>query len=192
MAVRLIEPDIRYRDSCLEALREGLDSASDPTSEKEIQLIKTDFDGWVKWLNDVNRPVILPDGRKVPRVPGKVFWLVEGDKFLGRISLRLKLNEHLLERGGNIGYSVRKSERRKGYGALMLKLSLPESRKAGLEKVLITCNDENTGSQKIIEGAGGVLQDKTKMTVGGIEILERRYWLTLTGPAPNALNNMKI
>jgi predicted acetyltransferase len=183
MAVRLIEPDIRYRESYLEALNEGLDSNSDRTSEKEIQLIKADFDGWVKWCNDINRPVILPDGQKVPRVPGKDFWLVDGNKFLGRLSLRLKLNEHLLARGGNIGYSVRKSERRKGYGALMLKLVLPEARKAGLDKALITCNDENIGSQKIIEGAGGVLQDKAKMKVGGIDILERRYWLTLAGPA---------
>lgn len=177
MAARLIEPDICYRDSYLEALGEGLDSASDITSEKEIRLIKTDFDGWMKWCNDLNRPVILPDGRKVPRVPGKVFWLVDGDRFIGRISLRLKLNETLLQRGGNIGYAIRKSERRKGFGKLMLQLVLPEVRKAGLDKVLITCHDENTGSQKIIESAGGVLQDKIK--VEGIRIPERRYWLKL-------------
>ena len=194
MTAQLIEPDGRYRDSYLEALREGLDSGSDTTSEKEIQLIKADFEGWVKWTNDINRPVVLPDGQKVPRVRGKVFWLVDGDKFLGRLSLRLELSESLLQRGGNIGYAVRKGERRKGYGALMLKLALPEARKAGLDKVLITCNDENIGSQKIIEGAGGVLQDKTKMKFAGEDIIERRYWVTLIeSAAPSSkLNNKKI
>jgi predicted acetyltransferase len=176
--IRLIEPDIRLKDSYAAALREGLET--EPTAEKEIRLVETDFHAYMKWRNDPSRPVILPDGRKIERVPVKEFWLADGDRFLGRLSLRLKLNEHLLERGGNIGYAVRKSERRKGYGALMLKLALPEARKAGLDKALITCNDENIGSQKIIEGAGGILQDKVKMKVGGTNILERRYWITLS------------
>ena len=194
MAPRLIEPDVRYRDSYLEALREGLDSASDATSEKEIQLFKADFDGWVKWSNDFSRPVLLPDGSQVPRVPTKIFWLVDGDRFLGRLSLRLELTESLLQRGGNIGYAVRKSERRKGYGAMMLKLALPEARKAGLDKALITCNDENIGSRKIIEGVGGVLQDKAEMKFAGEDIIERRYWVALAESAAptNKPSNMKI
>jgi predicted acetyltransferase len=191
MAPRLIAPDVHYRESYLEALKEGL---SEPASAEELRLIKTDFDGWVKWCNDISRLVTMPDGKKIPRVPGKDFWLVEGDKFLARLSLRLEINEYLLKRGGHIGYSVRESERRKGYGALMLKLALPEARKAGLDKVLITCNDENIGSRKIIEGAGGVLQDKTKMKFAGEDIIERRYWVTLAESAgiSSRPNNMKI
>ena len=176
MPVRLIEPDIQLKDSYAAALREGLHLEA--AKEEDILLAEKDFNTYMKQRHDLSRPVILPNGEKVERLPQKDFWLVEGDRFLGIITLRSKLNATLLKRGGNIGYSVRASERRKGYGKLMLQLVLPEARKAGLDKVLITCHDENTGSQRIIEGAGGVLQDKVK--IDGIAILERRYWITLS------------
>jgi len=175
MTARLIEPDIRYKDSFAAALREGLDLQ--PVTEADIRLAETDFNEYIRRRNDLSRPVILPNGQQIERLPQKDFWLVEGDKFIGRISLRPQLNDALRQRGGNIGYAIRKSERGKGYGKLMLQLVLPEVRKAGLDKVLITCHDKNTSSQKIIERAGGILQDKVK--IEGIPIPERRYWLKL-------------
>ena len=175
MAARLIEPDIRFKDSYAAALREGLHLEA--AKEEDIRLAEKDFHAYMKQRHDLSRPVILPNGQRVERLPQKDFWLVDGDRFFGMASLRPQLNEVLLKRGGNIGYAVRKSEWRKGYGKLMLQLVLPEARKAGLEKVLITCHDENDGSIRIIEGAGGVLQDKIK--IEGLAIPERRYWIKL-------------
>jgi predicted acetyltransferase len=174
-SLQLIAPDVRYKDSYAAALREGLHLQ--PAPEEDILLAEEDFEAYLKKRNDLSRPVFLPSGAKVKRLPQLDFWLVSGDTFLGMASLRPQLNEYLSERGGNIGYAVRKSERRKGYGKLILKLALPEARKSGLQKVLITCHDQNAGSIRIIEGAGGVLQDKIK--IDGLEISERRYWLKL-------------
>ena len=172
---KLILPDARYKDSYAAALREGLHL--DPAKEEDIILVEKDLDAYFKKRNDMSRPVILPSGKQVKKLPQTDLWLVDNGKFLGMTSIRPQLNEHLLQRGGNIGYAVRKSERRKGYGVLILKLALPYVRTLGLDKVLITCHDQNTGSIKIIEGAGGVLQDK--INVEGIPILERRYWIKL-------------
>jgi predicted acetyltransferase len=172
---QLISPDIKYRDSYVAAMREGLHLEA--AREEDILLAEKDFETYLKKKNDISRPVILPSGKKVARLPQIDFWLVDNQTFLGMISLRPQLNDTLRKRGGNIGYAVRKSERRKGYGALILKLALPQARKAGLEKVLITCHDENLGSIKIIEGAGGVLQDKIR--IEGLQIPERRYWIQL-------------
>lgn len=93
------------------------------------------------------------------------------------IDIRHRLNEFLLNFGGNIGYSVRKSERRKGYATEMLKLALKKCIELNIKKVLITCNKDNIGSAKTIISNGGILEneifdpDDNKMT--------QRYWITL-------------
>jgi predicted acetyltransferase len=173
----LIQPDIRYRDSYVEALREGLHL--EPAKEKDILLCEKNFKKYMDKRHDLSRPVILPDGAKVRRVAQMDLWLVDGERFIGMSSFRPELNKHLEKRGGNIGYAVRSSERRRGYGGLILKLTLEHIRSLGLglENVLVTCHDENLGSIRIIETAGGVLQDKVKIL--GLPVPERRYWIRL-------------
>lgn len=168
----LIKPDIRYKDSFAAALREGLHL--DPAKPEDILLAQNDFDAYMKKRHDPSRFVILPDGLRISRMPQTDLWLVKDGIFIGTASLRPKLNISLKKRGGNLGYAVRASERRKGYGSLILTLALPHAKAAGLEKILITCHYENIGSIKIIESHGGVLQDK--IPISG---LERRYWITL-------------
>jgi len=76
---------------------------------------------------------------------------------------------------GIIGYYIRPSQRRKGYGSLILALSLDKAKQLGLKKVLVTCNDDNVASIKIIERNGGKLADKVK--AGFSKVLTRRYWI---------------
>lgn len=171
--IRLIAPDIRYKDSFAEALYEGLDL--EPATPEDILLARHDFDAYMAKRHDLSRPVVLPGGIRIRRVPQIDLWLVKGDTFIGRSSLRPKLNSSLKKRGGNLGYAIRHSERRKGYGRLILKLTLRRAKELGLEKILITCHDENLGSIRIIEGAGGMLQDKVK--ISGLPLPERRYWI---------------
>ncbi len=96
-------------------------------------------------------------------------------RIVGMIDLRHCLNDFLAEYGGHIGYSVRPDERRKGYAKWMLANVLPEAKKRGLTRVLITCDDDNEGSCRTIEGNGGVFE-RTACLEG--EIL-RRYWIEL-------------
>lgn len=173
--LRLTPPDIRYRDSYVAALREGLHLQAH--TEEEILLAEKDFDAYLRHRFDLSRPVILPDGKRIPRLPMIDFWLVDEAKFIAISSFRPQLNDALLKRGGNLGYAVRASERRKGYGKIMLQMMLKELKSRGLTRVLITCHDQNEGSIRVIESAGGVLQDK--VSIEGIDIPERRYWITL-------------
>ena len=103
------------------------------------------------------------------------FTLDESDKIIGCIHFRHELNEFLLKSGGHIGYGVRPSERKKGYAGESLRLFLELVKEKGYKKVLITCDDDNIASAKIIEKNGGVLENI--IDVDGENT--RRYWINL-------------
>lgn len=83
--------------------------------------------------------------------------------------MRHRLNEHLLEGGGHIGYDVRPTARRRGYATAMLRDALRKAAELGIEKALLTCDDDNVGSYKVIEANGGVMED--------VRHGRRRYWV---------------
>ena len=105
------------------------------------------------------------------RVPQTTYWLYVDGIPCGMIVVRRGINESLLKRGGHIGYYIKKDYRKKGYGEKMLILCLDLLRKEGMNKVLITCDINNTGSQKVIENNSGILEN----IVDG----SRRYWINL-------------
>lgn len=120
--------------------------------------------------------------RKAENIPANhvgedFYWLVDDASklFIGQITIRHRLTEVLCLRGGHIGYGVRYTMWNKGYGSLMLKLALEKAKARGLERVLITCDDDNPASARVMEHNGFVLDDKVE--VDGVLI--RRYWKTL-------------
>lgn len=117
-------------------------------------------------------------GKKLPDdwVPASTFFLMYAGKFIGQASIRHELNDFLLRIGGHIGYYIRADERGKGYGSLILGLALAKARRIGLKRVLITCDEGNTASQKIIEKNGGLLEN-VEPTENGPP--KRRYWIVL-------------
>lgn len=107
-------------------------------------------------------------------------WLVDGDKFIGEVSIRHELTDALLRYGGNIGYGIRYSEWNKGIGTTMLSMALKYAKeRLGLNRVLITCDDDNIGSARVIEKNRGILQDKIPNTIDGRDIITRRYWIDI-------------
>ncbi|GAB3810717.1 GNAT family N-acetyltransferase [Kribbella italica] len=89
-----------------------------------------------------------------------VLWFTDGDEWLGRLSIRHELTPALLELGGHIGYVVRPSARRQGHAAEMLSQSLPRAAALGIDPALLTCDVGHDASRKVIEAAGGELEDE--------------------------------
>lgn len=131
------------------------------------------FSTYLNHLKDKEQGLNLPANY----VADTTFFGFLGKKIVGRLSIRHTLTEHLLKVGGHIGYGVVPSERRQGYATKMLRFSLAEAKKLGLKKVLVTCDDNNHGSIKVIESSGGQLENIVMVEIG--KPYKLRYWIEL-------------
>ena len=174
----LVAPSLRHTRSYVAALHEGFRrGAQERLSERRIYQIEADFAAYIDAITDQTGSVRLPTGQIVPKVPFSVFWLVEGDEFIGETHVRHKLNDYLIKEGGNVGYGIRPSRRGQGYGKLILALALDECRRIGLARVLLTCLQDNVASARIIEANGGELENVIADPAGRGPL--RRYWIAL-------------
>jgi predicted acetyltransferase len=130
-------------------------------------LSREEFHVYLEENIDHSKGINLPPGY----VPQTTFWLYTGSKPVGMGKLRHYLNNSLREHGGHIGYCIRPTERRKGYGKLLLGEVIKEARKLNIPKALVTCFEVNKGSRGVVEGNGGRLAD---ITDG-----ECHYWIDL-------------
>jgi len=165
----LTEPTLRYRDSFLSAIRE-FQSEGRHTDLNTAEM-RQYFPRYLQHWQD----------RKQNPAPGLVaettFWLIDGATFIGRLSLRHELNANLIRFGGHIGYEIRPNKRQAGYGKLILQLGLVQAQGRGLTRVLLTCDDTNVASARIIEANGGVLENILQLE--GRLIATRRYWIAI-------------
>lgn len=131
-----------------------------------------DLQAYIQRAKDYSLGRNLPDGW----VPASEYWLVRnGWLVVGTSGLRHKLNKNLSHRGGHIGYCIRPSERQKGYGTLILKLTLEKARELGLSRVLVTCDSDNATSARIIQNNGGVLENE--IVIKDSDKIVSRYWI---------------
>ncbi|HUZ24941.1 MAG TPA: GNAT family N-acetyltransferase [Streptosporangiaceae bacterium] len=124
------------------------------------------FAGYVRWLAE---EPFEDSPRPQGYVPSTTLWWVSGDEYLGRLAIRHRLTPQLRDYGGHIGYDVRPTARRRGHATAMLAAALPRARALGIDPVLVTCDEDNVGSRKVIEANQGVLEDKR-----GIKL---RFWV---------------
>lgn len=130
---------------------------------------------WLAHVRSYESAETLPEGRVLAT---QYLLLRESDgRLLGMLQLRHYLNDYLAKYAGHIGYSVRPSERRKGYAKRMLALGLEEARALGLRRVMISCAEGNEGSRRTILANGGVYENTVWDEEDG-ELLER-YWIEL-------------
>jgi predicted acetyltransferase len=127
-----------------------------------------EYEGWLISNQDMEMGLNLPDGW-VPAI--QLLGFVD-DEAVGFLNLRLVLNDYLLNQGGHIGYSVRPSVRGKGYAKDMLMQSLSLAKNKNIQRVLVTCRQDNPASRRVIVANGGQLEDVRE----GVE----RYWIELT------------
>ncbi len=130
---------------------------------------------WSAFLrsNDEQRQGLNPSTYRVRGVQLGAF--VDGE-LVGRASLRFELNEFFAERGGHVGYGVAPAHRRKGYATEILRQALIILRAEGVERVLVTCDNENIGSARVIEENGGVFESVLP-PVESDPIETCRYWI---------------
>ncbi|MBU2103872.1 GNAT family N-acetyltransferase [Patescibacteria group bacterium] len=166
----LAEPSVFLMDSYIEATKEFKSEGLYP--ELDLEDRAKNFPSYIEELK-LHRTA-PPEGL----VPMTFFWLVNNNEYIGRVSVRHELNENLLRAGGHIGYDIRPSKRRLGYGKRILELALIEAKKLGIHKVLVTCDSTNIASRKIIESNGGVFENEMSLEEGLPNKL--RFWISLT------------
>jgi predicted acetyltransferase len=173
MKIQLVPPAERFRETFLRGLREFQREGLPWWIGGDLATVEQDFGAFVaRKLADANR-------RTETFVPATHLWAVAEEQFVGRISIRHELNDTLLVEGGHIGYDTLPSFRRRGVATEMLRQALPMARALGLKAVLLTCDDTNAASIRVIESNGGSLHETKALDPN--RPLKRYYWIDLTG-----------
>lgn len=119
-----------------------------------------DADAFAEYTAGLRADALEQTARPPGWVPCTTLWYVEGDEYLGRLAIRHRLTDFLLESGGHIGYDVRPTARRQGHATTMLREALPIAKQLGIDDLLITCETDNVASRKVIESNGGRFEDE--------------------------------
>lgn len=172
--IKLVKPSITYKDQIWnykQDFQHRNESLAGCGSLERIQSVEA----WLKDVINYENEDTCPMGH----VPSNIFLAIrEADqKLVGIIDFRHHINHPILSVwGGHIGYSVLYEERRKGYATEMLRQVLIKCKEFGLNQILITCDEGNIASQKVILANGGQFEKKIYVD----ESIKERYWITLT------------
>lgn len=172
--LKLVEPDEKYLEQYKEAYLLSLEQIRlGNVKRHNLGLVNPD-------KHDVIRFHI--DSRDESKIPSYCptsydYFAVDGNKFIGIVNIRVRLTESSSKTGGHIGYTVNPQYWRMGYGKKILKMALQYKDLIEEEEILMTCDDDNVGSYKIIEANGGQLENKVEDEDCGEKFLTRRYWI---------------
>ena len=170
----LIRPTSEYASQIVEYRQEFLEAGDSMDGTGALR--KTaDPEEFIKISIEREDPKNVPENR----VPATQFIFIrKSDNCLvGMLQVRHYFNDYLEKYAGHIGYSIRPSERRKGYAKEMLRMALPHCREIGLDRVLITCIDGNVGSEKTILANGGVYESTVHEPNDNVDL--KRFWITV-------------
>lgn len=176
--MKIVKPSLEYIDSWLATIAECRAEDPDLTGPGSGVLMTSEInpeniEDYIQLSKDFAEGKNLPDGW----VPCSNWWLIDNGKFIGAANFRHELNDALKEHGGHVGYFIRPSKRNQGYGLELLRQMKDVIKANGLEKMMVTCNDSNIGSQKIIERNDGVFERYSNVLHEGEKI--RIYWIDL-------------
>ena len=166
-------PTIEHEDDAIKYVEEFIKNESQVHGSGGLYKYVDDYK---KWLEKIKRELSYSGNEKVP---ANTYFVnrIKDNKIVGMVNIRHRTNDYLFVKGGYIGYSVRPTERRKGYATEILRMGLVELKNMGIEKVLLTCDQDNIGSVKTIKNNGGELENELLDVETGKMI--QRYWIKL-------------
>ncbi len=146
-------PNINRKEDAIAYIKEFYKYKSAIQGTGGLQKFLDNYEGWLKQLQE--NCTIVPNEK---RVPSRTYFLIRSNdnKIIGSINIRLTLNENLKKFGGHIGYSIRPTERNKGYNKINLYLGLKICQEYNIKIVFIDAAKDNPASWKTIEALNGV------------------------------------
>jgi ribosomal-protein-alanine N-acetyltransferase len=172
LEVKLVKPSVEFKESYLAGLKEFQDEGLPWVMDIDPNELSKNFE---KFVQKENSKMTL--WTEAPPVPQTELWGIVASEYVGRIAIRHRLNEILKIMGGHIGYDTRPSYRGRGIANSMLKQALPIAKALGITEALLTCNDDNLASIRIIEKNGGELKERKLQLPNGP--MKRYYWIKL-------------
>ena len=170
----LVEPCEEYAEQIAEYKQACLDADSSMDGCGPLRKNENST-AYIAECKKYTKPETLPKGLVLAT---QFFYIRKADNCLvGMIQVRHYFNDYLKNFGGNIGYSIRPCERRKGYAKQMLKMALPICRELGLTKLLLTCDESNITSERTILANGGVYESTVSTPSDNKAI--KRFWIIL-------------
>lgn len=162
----LVTPSKKYEEQAINYIREFYQYNSNINGTGGLDRYFNNYASWLLKL-EADRKTVFSQRK----VPAETFFLVRttDDKIVGMINIRLALNKNLKKVGGHIGYSIRPTERRKGYAKKNLYLGLEFLKEHGIIEAQVDCIDTNIGSKKTIEALGGKQFKEEKIFEDGKE-----------------------
>lgn len=161
-----------YEEYMLSELIPGIDRFEGIRDFEKLE--KLSFDDWMDDLEKNKYEKNLPETYS----PHTLYLAInDNEQIVGAIGIRWKQVPVLMTYGGLIGYSIRPSQRGKGYASEMLKLALKKFKSTNIEKILITCKDFNIASKKVIEKNGGIFENTYSNDEDGY--IYMRYWIKI-------------
>lgn len=169
--IHLEKPTIQHKEKVLQAVQPYRESGQVMHGSFGLVpfLHQNSYEAWLILLDEVEQ------GNLEGFNPANTFFIMEGEHLVGVINLRYTLDQDMLQTGGHIGYSIQPECRGRGYATEALGLALQKMKRKGLQRVLVTCDVDNTASARVIEKCGGILDDIRSDDQGFF----KRYWILL-------------
>lgn len=182
----LVKPSLERKNDALDYIQEILDNnKNDTDGTNKLKYYLNNYEEWIVKIEKDEK--IIPTEESVPSKT--YFFIRENDnKIVGMVHIRLALNKMLSDIGGNIGYSIRPSERKKGYSKIQLYLALLECQKNNLDIIMLDCLSKNIKSSKTIQALGGCLIKEEEKIFHDKKVSIQDYYINIKESITNYEN----